>query len=166
MALQFLAVLGLMRVGFELAYDCLVAAGRRRELIVVQALWLVALVPALVVLSRYRGIAGAGAGHVLVAGLLVAPAFLVALWRAGISLRAVALAVAEPLLWGALSAAAAELVRRALGDGFLGLCAAGTAALVVYSPMLLRLRLILRGSRRTSTVAPGPVPAPATLGGE
>lgn len=55
-ALPWLMGLGLVRIGCELAYDCLVAIGHRRSLIGVQGLWLAVLVPVLV--------AGAGAGGI------------------------------------------------------------------------------------------------------
>ncbi|KOU30128.1 oligosaccharide flippase family protein, partial [Streptomyces sp. WM6368] len=75
-ALPWLMALGLVRIGCELAYDCLVAIGRRRSLIGVQALWLVVLIPALVIGARAGGIVGVAHGHVLVAGAVVVPVFL------------------------------------------------------------------------------------------
>jgi PST family polysaccharide transporter len=89
-ALTLLAALGLLRVLYDLAYDCLAAVGQRRRLLIVQALWLVVLVPVLFAGALTHGIAGVSAGHVAVAGLLVGPAFLWALRRAGITIRALA----------------------------------------------------------------------------
>lgn len=67
-ALPWLMALGLIRIGSELAYDCLVAVGQRRSLFLVQGLWLVALIPVLLVAARTNGTAGVAQGHVLVAG--------------------------------------------------------------------------------------------------
>ncbi|MFD0330514.1 oligosaccharide flippase family protein [Streptacidiphilus monticola] len=95
-ALSFLAVLGLLRVGYELAYDCLAAAARQRDLLAVQGWWLAALIPVLIVAAHWRGIQGVGIGHVLVASVLVAPAFAWALQRAGIPARLLLQACGRP----------------------------------------------------------------------
>ncbi|MGH6655109.1 MAG: oligosaccharide flippase family protein [Actinocrinis sp.] len=149
-ALRFLALLGLLRVAFELAYDCLVAAGRRRALIIVQGWWLVALIPVLIEAARMRGISGVGVGHILVAGPLVAPLFLWALSRGGISPLVIAKACVRPFLGGALMAA----VALALGLLHLGqipyLFLAGTLAMAVYVPVIWPLRHLARGGRQPS----------------
>lgn len=152
-ALRFLALLGLLRVAFELAYDCLVASGRRRALIITQGWWLMALIPVLIFAARARGIAGVGAGHILVAGPLVAPLFLWALSRAGISPVVVLRACARPFAGGVLMAA----VALSLGALHLGqiayLFVAGTAAVAVYVPVVWPLRHLAKAR-------PEPVPAP------
>ena len=144
-ALSFLAMLGLLRVAFELAYDCLVAAGRQRALILVQGWWLVALIPVLIFAARDRGIAGVGAGHILVAGPLVTPLYLWALSRAGIGPRVVLRACLRPLLGGAAMAAVSFAVARFAGlPTTLELFAASLPALAVYAvivwPTVSRLR--------------------------
>jgi O-antigen/teichoic acid export membrane protein len=151
-ALRFLAALGLARVAFELAYDCLGAVGRRKTLILVHAWWLVTLVPTLVVLARHHGIAGVGAGHVLVALAFVAPAYLVALSRVGIGVGAIARACALPLLGGVAVGAVTVVVHRLVGDTFLGLIAAGVAGLVAYIPFLVP---VWRAVRRQVPAAAG-----------
>ena len=144
-ALSFLAMLGLLRVAFELAYDCLVALGRGRSLIVVQGWWLAALIPTLIYAARDRGIAGVGAGHVLVAGPLVTPLFLWALARAGISPLIVLRACARPFAGGVVMAGIAEAVLR-LGhlSEVTGLFAAAVPATAGYVaiawPTLRKLR--------------------------
>jgi PST family polysaccharide transporter len=145
-ALPWLMVLGLTRIGCELAYDCLVAIGQRRSLIMVQGLWLVALVPVLIVAGRADGIVGVAQGHVLVAGGLVVPVFLFALRRGGISLGSVARACAWPFLGGAVMAGVVLGLERGLGDGTLALLATGTVALAVYVLCVLPSRDFLRGT--------------------
>ena len=71
--LTWLAILGLLRVAYELSYDCLAAAGRRSTLLGVQGWWLAALIPVLLIGAHTRGIVGVGIGHVAVAGPLVLP---------------------------------------------------------------------------------------------
>ena len=143
-ALRFLALLGLLRVAFELAYDCLVASGRRKPLIIVQGWWLVALIPVLILAARSRGIAGVGLGHILVAGPLVAPLFMWALSRSGISPLVIVRACLRPFLGGALMAA----VALAIGQLPLGkteyLFLASVTALAVYMPVVWPLRHLAR----------------------
>ncbi|HEX4790881.1 MAG TPA: oligosaccharide flippase family protein [Actinospica sp.] len=163
-ALSFLAMLGLLRVAFELAYDCLVAMGRGRSLILVQGWWLAALVPTLIYAARARGIAGVGAGHILVAGPLVAPLFLWALARAGISPLVVLRACARPFAGGVAMAAVAEAVQR-LGQlpELTGLFAAAVPATAVYAviswPTLRKLRT--RRPKPAPAAAAAPIPPTA-----
>jgi O-antigen/teichoic acid export membrane protein len=153
--LGYLAILGLARVAYELAYDCLGASARRSSLIIVQGIWLAALVPALILLARRDGIVGVGQGHVLVAVLVAGPAFLIALRLAGIPVSVVLRALAVPLGGGALAALAAWATLHLVGEGFLGLVAAGTAGLVAYAPAALLMWKSLRAS-----------PVPARVPGE
>jgi PST family polysaccharide transporter len=147
-ALPWLMVLGLIRIGSELAYDCLVAMGQRRSLFLVQGLWLVALVPVLLVAARLNGIVGVSQGHVLVAGALVVPVFLIALGRGGIGLGLIARACAWPFLGGAVMAAVVLGLRHPFGDGPLGLLAVCAVALAGYAVCVLPSRDFLRGADR------------------
>jgi PST family polysaccharide transporter len=148
-ALSFLAMLGLLRVAFELAYDCLVALGRGRALILVQGWWLVALVPTLIYAARMRGIAGVGAGHILVAGPLVTPLFLWALARAGISPLVVLRACARPFVGGVLMVAITEAVERLSHlPALLELFAAAVPATIAYAAVIWRPTIVLRVLKR------------------
>ena len=143
-ALSLLAILGLLRVAYGIAYDCLAAGGRQRGLVGVQGLWLATLVPVLVAGALAYGINGVAAGHVVVAGLVVGPAFLGALARGGIRLRAIAAACWRPAVGGLLMAAVSELVIRVVGGGALGLVVAIAAAGSVYIPVVYPMRALLR----------------------
>ena len=143
-ALQLLAILGLLRVTYALAYDCLAAAGKRHLLMWIQALWLGILIPALLIGARTHGIVGVGAGHVIVAACVVGPVFVWALSRAGISLRFILLAFALPVIGGLLMSVVSLLVVRATGTGIAGLAATAVAGLVVYVPIVFPLRVLLR----------------------
>jgi PST family polysaccharide transporter len=162
-ALPWLMALGLIRIGSELAYDCLVATGQRRALFLVQGLWLAALVPALVVAARLNGIVGVSQGHVLVAGGLVVPVFLIALRRGGIGVGHIARACAWPLLGGAVMAAVILGLQGPLGDGRFALLAVGTLALAGYTVCVLPSLDFLRGiapadrPRRGRHRSPAPV---------
>lgn len=139
-ALRFLAVLGLIRVGYELTYDCLVAVGRRKLLLGVQALWLVALVPVLIALVHPFGIVGAAAAQVLVGVVLIIPVFLWALGRIGIAPSAIGRAVGRPFAGGLVVGVVAWGVFDLVGHGLVGLALASVAALAAYLPFVYPLR--------------------------
>ncbi|MEZ0090349.1 oligosaccharide flippase family protein [Streptacidiphilus sp. EB129] len=144
-ALPWLMVLGLIRIGCELAYDCLVALGQRRSLLLAQGLWLAALIPVLVVAARSHGIVGVSVGHVLVAGGLVVPVFLVALHRGGISVGSIVRACSWPFLGGAVMAAVILVLQRWIGDSRPALLALGTTGLLGYAVCVLPSRRFLQG---------------------
>jgi len=148
-ALPWLMALGLTRIGCELAYDCLVAVGRRRLLVMVQGLWLVALLPVLIAAARWHGIVGVAKGHVLVAIGIVVPVFLFALRRGGIGLGWIARACAWPAAGGAVMTAVTAGLERWLGDSLPALVATGLLALAVYAVCVLPSRAFLRGAAAT-----------------
>lgn len=145
-SLSLLGVLGLLRVFYELAYDGLAAADRRPTLLVVQGLWLVVLIPVLLVGARTQGINGVSAGHVLVAVLVVGPAFLWSLRRIGITVGALLRRCLRPIIGGILMAAVSLAIIHFAGSGLVGLGAAVAAASVVYVPLILPMRHLIRPS--------------------
>lgn len=70
-ALAWLCVVGCVRVCLELAYDYLVARGEAKLNFLLHALWIAALIPALIVGAQQDSIRGAAIGHA-VAGIGVA----------------------------------------------------------------------------------------------
>jgi hypothetical protein len=110
----------------------------------VQALWLAALVPVLLIGARLRGITGVSIGHVAVAALLVGPAFLWALSKSGITVRSIFRACLLPFLGGAVMAVVSLAVIHYLGEGLVGLAAAIVAALAVYAPIVYPMRKLIR----------------------
>jgi O-antigen/teichoic acid export membrane protein len=143
-SLSLLGVLGLLRVFYELAYDGLAAADRRPTLLVVQGLWLVVLIPVLLVGARTHGINGVSAGHVLVAVLVVGPAFLWSLRRIGITVGALLRRCLRPIIGGILMAVVSLAIIHFAGSGIVGLGAAAAAASVVYVPLILPMRHLIR----------------------
>ncbi|MGW0742068.1 oligosaccharide flippase family protein [Streptomyces sp. NPDC002817] len=146
-ALPWLMALGLIRIGSELAYDCLIAIGQRRSLFMVQGLWLVTLIPVLLVGARLNGIVGAAQAHVLVGGGIVVPVFLYALSRGGVGVGLIARACAWPFLGGAVMTAIILGLERPFGDGPFALLALSTIALAGYTLCVLPSRDFLRGVR-------------------
>jgi O-antigen/teichoic acid export membrane protein len=142
-ALQVLALLGLVRVVMFVGYDLLVALGGSRRLVGLQALWLVALVPALVLGTRLDGIRGTATAHVLVSGLLVLPAFWLVLRRYELRLAATVSGCGRPVLGALLVAGSVPLVRAALADPVAQLLVGGLVALALYAPVVLPMRRLL-----------------------
>lgn len=143
-SLSLLGVLGLLRVFYELAYDGLAAAERKQTLLVVQGLWLVVLIPVLLAGAKLSGITGVSAGHVLVAVLVVGPAFLWSLHRIGITLRALLARCLRPITGGILMAVVSLAIIHVTGPGLIGLFAAGAAAGAVYIPLILPMRKLIK----------------------
>jgi PST family polysaccharide transporter len=172
-ALRFLALLGLLRVAYELAYDCMVACGRRRSLLAIQGWWLVALIPVLIVSAHLHGIAGVGAGHIIVAGPLVAPGFVWALHKAGIHTRVILRACARPFAGGIVMAAVSLGVLRLDLPTDIGLVLSGTFALLAYLPIVWPVKTLLQegfgrgpaaaASQATDDLGQPPEPAPAPV---
>ncbi|GAA2025126.1 hypothetical protein GCM10009839_23920 [Catenulispora yoronensis] len=162
-ALRFLALLGLLRIIFELCYDFLVAAGRSRALLAVQALWLCALVPALIYGGHRNGLMGIGVAHVAVALVLIAPAYLLTLGAVGVDTRRVLAVCWRPVLGGVVVVGVALAVQQALGDSDLAVAVAGLLSTAAYVPIavpLPMLRLIWGKVAGRFGATPEPEPAP------
>ncbi len=96
--LRFLAVLAALRILFELAYDYLVVRRRSGHLLVVQLVWLVALLPVLWYAAHRFGLAGVAAGQLLVVAVIVLPLYLGSLGAVDVPHRGVLGVVTVPLL--------------------------------------------------------------------
>ncbi|MEV4311913.1 lipopolysaccharide biosynthesis protein [Actinocrispum sp. NPDC049592] len=139
-ALQFLALLGVVRVASELAYDFLVALGKSRTTLWLQVIWLAALVICLPIGAWLYGIEGVAFAHAAVAVFLMLPAYTIAVMRNGISIRALAAPLARPVLGCALMVAVILVVRWFTEPSFLQLLLGGTLAALVYLPVVWPLR--------------------------
>jgi O-antigen/teichoic acid export membrane protein len=107
-ALQWLAVLGAVRVILELSYDLLIAVGRSPALLRVQLGWLLALVVGLPIGARLGGIEGVAIAHAAIATALVLPLNAWLLVGSGLRPRALARAL-EPVAAAAGAGAAVGL---------------------------------------------------------
>ena len=167
-ALRYLALLGLLRIVFELCYDFLVAAARSRALLAVQALWLCALVPALIYGAHRNGLLGIGVAHVAVALVLIAPAYLLTLSAVGVDPHRIASVCWRPVLGGTVVAVVAMGMGRAVGDSFAALgvtCVVATAAYVpvaVPAPLLRKVWSKIAGKLQARF---GSAPEPETRAG-
>jgi hypothetical protein len=99
---------------------------------VVQIVWLVALVPAVVVGARAGGSTGVGVAQAVVAVAVLIPAYLVLLRRSRDEVGALARALAVPGIAAAGAVVAGMAVADRVGDPLLGGLLGGAATLVVY----------------------------------
>ena len=161
-ALVGLAVFGGVRVVFDVVVTFLIAVGTTADVLVVQVVWLLAMVPAMAWGVAHFGIAGAGWAHVVVALVVVLPAYLMCLRRVGV----------DPVAFlGAWLRPAACLVPAALVCTWIGrqdtapivlLAAGGLAATLLYAvpmaPWCLRQVRSLRAAPAPASATP-PTPA-------
>jgi PST family polysaccharide transporter len=154
-ALAGLAVLGLFRVAFHYVTDLLMAAGRGKSSLRLQAIWLAAVVPALAIGAHLDGIRGAGIAHVVVAVVIMLPLFVVAVRWLGIGLADLGTTLRRPLAAG-LVAAALALVARSIPGGsgtrseLIRLVFVGALAVAGYALVIAPLALGLLRARQAT----------------
>lgn len=142
--LSWLMVLALTRVVGELVYDFLTALGLSRANMVVQAIWLVALLIALPVGVATGGLKGIAIAHAGVCVLIVFPVFAFALARAGVSIRAIAGQMARPIAGGLAATGAGLVVGLLVGGDFVRLLLGGALVGLVYLAWVFPMRALLR----------------------
>lgn len=144
---QFLAILGVVRVFAELCYDFLVALGRSRTCLWLQVGWFGSLVVALPIGALWNGIAGVAALHALVAAVVILPAFAWMVRRTGVSLRQLGFALSRPVLGVVVMIAVMFGVRFLTDPSALQLFLGVGLGLLVYLPFVWPLRHQLRDLR-------------------
>lgn len=128
-----LAVFGAFRVIFDLAATYLVACGMTRQVFAVQVIWLAALVPAMIVGVQTGGLAGAGWAHVVVAVVVVMPAYLVYLRRAKVATWPFLRAWLVPTAAAIPAAAALWFIVSSIHSSYAVLGAAALAGVLLYA---------------------------------
>ena len=144
--LRLLAVLAVLRILFELAYDYLVVRRRSGHLLVVQLVWLVALIPVLWYAAHRFGLAGIAAGQLLVVAVIVLPMYLGSLGSVGIPRRGVFRVVAVPLLASLLLAAVVTGIADRVDSALLVCLVAGVACLATIGALAYSNRSSLRAT--------------------
>jgi O-antigen/teichoic acid export membrane protein len=140
-ALIGLAILAAARTVIELFSDFLVSLARTRAVLMVQVIWLPALTVALFLLVPRFGIAGAGAAHAIVSGLIVVPLLVYFVGRAGVSCPIAGRALLSSLSWALITAAVAWLIASQVSVAVFACAAGGAAGLSIYLvPYLPELR--------------------------
>jgi lipopolysaccharide exporter len=155
-----LAVFGGIRVVFDVVATFLIALGATTDVLVVQVLWLVAMVPAMVAgVSRF-GLVGAGWTHVVVALAIVLPAYVACLRRAGVDTRRFLRACVRPVVCLVPAATACWWIGSQDGAPLLLLAAGGLALALLYAlpmaPWWIRKMRLLRASTQ-QPMSPRPI---------
>ncbi|WP_454851949.1 oligosaccharide flippase family protein [Promicromonospora soli] len=170
-----LAVVGAVRVVADVLAGYLYALGRSRGVLVVQVVWLTALIPAVVVGARVGGSVGVAVAQAVVSVAVLVPAYLVLLRRSRDQVGALAYALAVPGTAAAGAVVAGMLVADRVGDLLLGGLLGGATTLTVYAaatlawviPRWRAVRAALDGPANDgATDHPpddGPTGAPATV---
>lgn len=135
--LVVLALVGVMRIAMELAYDVLAAVGRTVGILIVHTLWLVALVPALVIGGRHGGIEGVAWGHLVTLAIVVLPAYGWALSKAGLPLSSYGRGLVRPAIGGMAMAIVGVSLARSMTSDFWLLAVGGVATIAVYAVIVL-----------------------------
>lgn len=142
-ALRWLAILGALRILFELSYDYFVVLARSRVVFTVQLAWLIAMIPALIAGARLDGIGGVAAAGVAVAAGVVLPCYLIELSRVGVRISALARRLWPPLVIGLLVGLAAEAAARSIHNDFAADAVGGLVALVAIGLLGLKMRPVI-----------------------
>lgn len=151
--LIWLALLGAAQIFMLLAYDIFVVLGRSRFLLVVQIIWLLALIPALIAGSHADGIFGASLAEATVAIVLVLPWYVAELSRVGIRVGALIGHIWLPVLGGGLAGLVATAMARMITNDLIALSLSGVATLAIVGCLVYRMRKII-ALLRSSSAAP------------
>jgi PST family polysaccharide transporter len=161
-ALAGLAVFGGVRVVIDVVATFLIALGATTEVLVVQVLWLLVMVPVMIVAVGWFGLVGAGWAHVVVALFVVLPAYLVCLRRAGVDTSRLLAACVRPVVCLIPAAAACWWIGGQDATPFALLAAGGLAVTLLYAlpmaPWWIRCIRLLRATTQlpapTSSMGP------------
>lgn len=150
-ALQWLALQAAVRIVFELSYDFLAVKRRSFTLMSIQVCWLAALVPALIVGSRF-GIVGVAIAQFAVAVLVLLVGFAWALHRAGIGMASLTRTALVPMAGGTLVFAGSRAAAQGLASALLAVLISGVVALVLTGTLAWLSRADLRSLQRVDVV--------------
>jgi O-antigen/teichoic acid export membrane protein len=159
-ALTWLALLAAFRILFELAYDYLVVVKRSASLLVVQVVWLAALIPALALGASGGDIGGVGMAQFAVAVVVVTPIYMWRLAKSGVRAGGVLSRSWLAFVVGIIVFVAARLIAEYVESSFLAAAAGGLIALAASGLLLYRQRASLVSLKRSGTPAPTPAAAP------
>lgn len=146
--LVFLAALAALKVWFELIYDYLVVLSRSRSVLVIQLIWFVTAVPAMLAGVALMGAPGAALGQLAAVGVVVLPCYLIVLRRVGVRTFAFIGAVALPTAAGLVLWCGCWLISRIVSPPPLAAVSAGVLAILVIAALASWRRADVRLVRR------------------
>lgn len=148
LALQWLALQAAFRIVFELAYDFLAVKRRSTTLMVIQLVWLGALLPAILIGADVGGIQGVAFAQFAVAGVVLITWYAFALWRAGIRLAALARSALLPLIGGGVVGIVSYVMAALVTPEALAAFVAGLFGLVMIAALTFLSRTSLANLRQ------------------
>lgn len=131
-----LAILGGLRVLFDLFAAYLYARGKSGRVLLLQVAWFVSLTFALVIAVPSGGGLGAAYAHAAVSVLVVLPLYVWMTFRAGADLGSVLDALWRPAVAAVLAGLIGFAVTNALADAFVALALGGVSVCVVYGALV------------------------------
>ena len=160
-ALAGLGLFGGLRLVLNVLAAFLVSQGATRRLLMVQLVWIAALIPALVLGTSELGIRGTALAHLVAAAVVALPAHLWAVRSVGVRVGPVLRGAVLPVFAAAVSGAAAWAVTTQVGGTWLQLMVGGTVGSAVYLVVVARsLRGLLRPGAAYGTGSSPTVPGP------
>jgi lipopolysaccharide exporter len=144
--LRILSLYGLISVLCLLFANMLTALGKTRVILIVQLIWLAALVPAMAIGVHMDGIVGAASAHIAIVAPVVLPCYLFALHReTRVKLVSLAKAAAPPVIAATVAAIATVLVMSNLKNEQLKLFGGGAAGGLIYCVLMLPQIVVVLG---------------------
>ncbi len=145
-ALSILSLYGLISIVCLLFAQMLAALGKSKFILVVQLVWLVALIPAMAIGIHKDGIVGAASAHIFVIIPIVLPCYLFALKRAtGVRIFMLVKASLPAVIAAMIAGAIAWIVMSMLHSPLAQLIAGGTAGGLFYGAVTAPQILIVIG---------------------
>ena len=156
-ALQFLALMSVVRLITLLVVDVLASVGSPFLTLWLNAGWCVVLIPALVLGTSWDGIRGTGIAHVAVAFGVALPLALYLLHRVGVRVSPIGRRLARPVAAAVAAALACALVSQLIGPGlaFLQLIVGGLTAVALYGAIAFPRELV-SWCRSARSILPAP----------
>jgi len=181
--LSVLSLYGLISVVCILFSNMIAALGKSNFILIVQLIWLAALVPAMAIGVREDGMVGAAVAHIIVLVPIVLPCYLIALKRAArvrlvnimkaVSPSIISASVAAFIAWTAASVMHGSFFKLVAGlaaGGLFYMLATAPQLIFVFgnkythNPLVCRILRFYRITGRTIGIPVGPPPKHASAG--
>jgi PST family polysaccharide transporter len=148
--LPWLALNAIFRIVFELFYDFMVVLRRSVFIMTVQAVWLAALIPALIIGAHHFGLPGLALAQVIVSVGVVLPMYLAGNRRVGLRVMDVLSRTWLPILAGVVAGGICFAISARVTNSLLACLLSGGVAALTIAALLAGDRHSLRNLRNLS----------------
>jgi PST family polysaccharide transporter len=160
-ALQFLAFVMVARMFTALVFDIQTGLGNTKVTVVLNLVWLTALLPALWIGARTGGMRGAAIGHAIVALVVAIPLAGLLLHRAGVHMGPVLGRLVRPVSSGIAAGLVMAGMSQVMGSAYAQLFVAGGLGLAVYALLAVPADVRVRSGHRMVAMVSARRGAPA-----